>query len=594
MADSVRALVDDVLGPAMTRKVWTGGYDKVLPATPQDYELSAVLPAVFYMFRFGVRRGPGKFLDTFGDKDGTPSQRRRSATVERIANRLSSRGGFDGFDGPIGQGILADLLLCFCLENVRHSQGRDQQVQRIGPAHYMASWVDLPHFVAHLRGIPEMIVSILADQNDEIVKVSEKGERTWFPVGWGYENNVLLRAFNQGVTRRSDILEDRASDQFDETNHKVGLDQLVTIRLAATLESAPLGVPGRDASRISNQRPLAETAARNFAEDIRRFLRAYSQVLPRHTLVDTLEACIAVGMTTVLSSLVRVLLEWANTGCVPSRLDQEPEAVLVDCSNGVDRRIRDCAEQSMDDVVRRMERIPDVLMALRLLDYHATLNKKIQDKQFKPYATNWLNLFGDLLHKRHEEAHNIHYSVAEKAEGLGDRLAFDRPDVASILRNSDSQSNPVWRLAHGLTTLMGPGATRRKFVDFVDSSLLTDRPNGIATKRKATRVGRRRDIRSIVFTDAALEYLVHLHLLPSANRLGVRKLAYREFIDTLRTRYGFCIDTAPPGMSISNELLQRNCALLERRLRDLGLLVGVNDADAMKRLRPRFQPDQAN
>ena len=594
MADSVRALVEDVLGPAMTRKVWMGGYDKVLPATPQDYELSAVLPAVFYMFRFGVRRGPGKFLDTFGDKNGTPSQRRRSATVERIANRLSSHGGFDGFDGPIGQGILADLLLCFCLENVRHSQGRDQQVQRIGPAHYMASWVDLPHFVANLRGIPEMIVSILANQNDEIVKVSEKGKRTWFPVGWGYENNVLLRAFNQGVTRRSDVLEDRASDQFDETNQQVGLDQLVTIRLAATLESAPLGVPGRDASRISNQRPLAETAARNFAEDIRRFLRAYSQVLPRHALVDMLEACIAVGTTTVLSNLVRVLLEWANTGCVPPRLDQEPEAVLVDCSNGVDRRIRDCAEQSMDDLVRRMERIPDVLMALRLLDYHATLNKKINDIPVKPYATDWVNLLGDLLHERHAEAHNIHYSISEKAEGLGDRFASDQPDVASILRNSESQSNPVWRLAHGLITLMGPAATRRKFVDFVDSSLLTDRPNGIAAKRKATRVGRRRDIRTIVFTDAALEYLVHLHLLPSATRLGVRKLAYRKFIDTLHTRYGFCIDTAPRGMSISNELLQRNCALLERRLRDLGLLVGVNDADAMKRLRPRFQPDQAS
>jgi hypothetical protein len=29
--------------------------------------------------------------------------------------------------------------------------------------------------------------------------------------------------------------------------------------------------------------------------------------------------------------------------------------------------------------------------------------------------------------------------------------------------------------------------------------------------------------------------------------------------------------------------------MLERRLRDLGLLMGVNDAEAMKRLRPRFE-----
>jgi hypothetical protein len=31
---------------------------------------------------------------------------------------------------------------------------------------------------------------------------------------------------------------------------------------------------------------------------------------------------------------------------------------------------------------------------------------------------------------------------------------------------------------------------------------------------------------------------------------------------------------------------------LERRLRDLGLLVGVNDAESMKQLRPRFSPDR--
>ena len=47
-------------------------------------------------------------------------------------------------------------------------------------------------------------------------------------------------------------------------------------------------------------------------------------------------------------------------------------------------------------------------------------------------------------------------------------------------------------------------------------------------------------------------------------------------------------------MTISNELLQRNRTILERRLRDLGLLVGVNDAEAMKRLKPRFETEVEN
>ena len=71
--------------------------------------------------------------------------------------------------------------------------------------------------------------------------------------------------------------------------------------------------------------------------------------------------------------------------------------------------------------------------------------------------------------------------------------------------------------------------------------------------------------------------------------MGSRPLSFKGFVSILRNRYGFCIDVAPPGMTISNELLRLNRVVLERRLRDLGLLIGVNDAETMKRLRPRFQ-----
>ena len=212
----------------------------------------------------------------------------------------------------------------------------------------------------------------------------------------------------------------------------------------------------------------------------------------------------------------------------------------------------------------------------------------------EPYATDWINLLGDLLHERHAEAPRIRYSIEEKAERLAEGLTGDHDDVAAILSNSDRQSNPVWRLAHGLTMLMGAKRIRTVVSSFIDSSLLTGRPNGLAVKRKTARGGRRRDVRSLVLTDPVIEYLVHLHMLRGGNKPGVRRLSFKEFIETLRDRYGFCVDVAPPGMSFSNELLQRNRAILERRMRDLGLLVGVNDAEAMKRLRRRFRPTLEN
>ncbi len=236
-------------------------------------------------------------------------------------------------------------------------------------------------------------------------------------------------------------------------------------------------------------------------------------------------------------------------------------------------------------------------MALRLLDYGARYDSKLKklDIQTRPYATEWLNLLGDLLLQRREDAHAILYDLERKAAELADRLQEDYLEIAEMLQNTRAQPNPVWRLAESLTFLQGRKNTQTNLVSLLDSALLIGRPNGLAAKRAVMRKSaisdgkKRSELRSLVFTDSVLDYLVHLHVLPTGNREGFRPLSFKQFVMILHERYGFCVDQAPPGMTISNELLRLNRVVLERRLRDLGLLVGVNDAEAMKHLRPRFE-----
>ena len=599
MPNSARAIVQDVLPRLMAEEIWSAQYDKALPITFNSFELSAVLPAVFYMFRFGQRRGRGEFLKTFAPDGGTVREQKQAATVERVAVKLASSSDLDSFDGSVEQAILGDLLLCFCLENSKHDLGRDKQLQRVAPAHYMASWVDLPESSAHLRFVPEMIVAMLADQKGEHVKPNDAGDRrTRFAVAKGHEENLLLKAFSHGVERAGHVA-DLAADKFDDRSENIGIDQLLMIRLAQRLGAAPDKIRGKEGAQISNQRPIAENAARDFSEDIRRFVRSYSDVIPRHAFVDMIEACVAIGMTAILTSVVEMLFEWAETGEVTRKQRQQPASIFVDCSNGVDNRLRDLAEQSLDDLMRRIERVPEVLMMLRLLDYAARDNRKIKKQKLstRPYATKWLSLLGELLHERHDEASFVHRQMDEYGEKLANALAEDYPEAAAVLRNESSERNSIKRLAAALTPLLGSKA-RGRTISMIDSTLNIGRPNGLAQKRKTTRgaqvtgSGRRqREIRSLVFTDSVLDYLVHLHLLKSGNKPEIRsRLSLREFLDTIRERYGFHVDTVPPHMSVSNDLLQSNRAILERRLRDLGLLVGVNDAEAMKRLRPRFPP----
>lgn len=598
---TARSIVDDVLGRGMTREIWTGNYEKALPVSVQDFDLSAVLPAVFYMFRFGHRRGKGKFLGTFGGEAGTEKERRRAATIERVANKLAAAKAFEGFAGQTEHAILGDLLLCFCLENTKRALGRQEQVQRVAPAHYMANWVDLPDKVAHLRYVPEMIVAMLADQKEQYVQQNQEGYPTWFAVCRGFEDNVLLKAFHQGVVREGP-LGDRTADRFKEET-PVGLDQLLMIRLAQQLGMAPDKLRGSEGERISAQRPIAEQAARHFSEDIRHFVRCYADVIPRHAFVELLESCMAVGLTTIVTSVIELLFEWAITGQIRKKYEQQPTHLFVDCSNGVDRGLRALAEQSTDDFMRRIERFPVVLMVLRLLDYGARYDAKLKklDIQTRPYATDWLNLLGEILHQRREEAQPILYDLERKTAELADRLKEDYPETAEMLRNDRAQPNPVWRLAEALTFLQGRGNTQANLIKLVDSVLLSTRPNGLAMKRSvirklAPRAGaKKHDVRSLVFTDSVLDYLVHLHVLRTCNKSGYRPLSFKEFVQVLHERYGFCVDQSPPGMTISNELLRLNRVVLERRMRDLGLLVGVNDAEAMKHLRPRFErPEECN
>jgi hypothetical protein len=584
----------------MTKEIWTGNYDKALPISLHLFDLTAVLPAVFYMFRYGHRRGTGKFLPTFGGEADSKQQKKRTATIERVADVICHTDGFTGFTTGTEQAVLGDLLLSFCLENANKALGRKEPVLRVAPAHYMASWVDLPSPVVHLRYVPEMLVAMLADQQDHYVEHNKDGDKTWFAVGRGFEENLLLKVFHKGVVREGE-LGSRTSDRFDETA-EVGIDQLLMIRLAQQLGQAPDKLRGKEngGDRVSNQRPIAELAARHFSEDLRRFIRGYAEAIPRHSFVEMLEACMAVGLTTIFTSVVELLFEWVDTGTIRPKNDQSPAEVFVDCSNGVQRSLRAVAEQSMDDFMRRIERLPVVLMALRLLDYQARYDPSLKNLniKYRPYATEWVNLLGDLLKERRDEAWDVHRDLERYARRLAEAFEEDYLEAAEILKNDRNQPSPVWRIAEALTFLLQKN-TQGNLLSMIDSSLLINRPNGIASKRKVNRAiaetGRKlREVRSIVLTDAVLDHLVHLHVLRNGKVAGYRPLAFAEFLRVLHRRHGLCVNTAPPGVTISNDLLRENRSILERRLRDLGLLVGVNDAESMKYLRPRFEPTQGD
>lgn len=597
MPNDTRQVIESVLGSKMTAQIWTSTYSPVFPFTPQDFSVGAVLPMMLYLFRWGNRRGKGQFAAIYGT-DGAP-------TISSTVDRLVSDAAIQGFDFTSGRAILGDFLLTSILENRRHSESHDEQVQRCFANHYYASWIDLPISAANLRGVPEMITALLSDQSEGEL-VQPFAERGRYRVGARIQDNDLLRALAPG-TLTSGMKSDLGSDEFDE-GVDLPLDQLLTVRLAQGCGGAPAKAVGRNnPGPIPNQRPIAVRAAESFRDDLLVFLDCYaaSGTVPRSALLQMLESALAIGLTTILTASVEIMNCWATSGGLPDVKESTPFPLFFDCSSGSDPDLRATSEESGFLLRQALNRLPAVLMHSRLLDHYVRNESELDRRDLPPTspdATHWLNLTGSLLNGSHDEARDARRFFSKTARKLRDAAeAAEDLELRLLLGDEGRDGDPGRALAEALSAAFAGSSNSGKdrLNDFLTSALMIDEVNGLAKRRKVTLYqtrkrgqGRKGDALSFVMTNPAIEYLVHRHVRLTGKGRKERPLSYPEFLTILRERYGFYVDRAPPNLAVPSELLQRNRRMFERRLRDLGLLVGVNDAERMKKIKWRYRANQ--
>ncbi|MCL5123913.1 MAG: hypothetical protein M1511_05325 [Deltaproteobacteria bacterium] len=595
--DTPKQIVEHVLTPATTKKIWVTGYFNALPLTPQGFDMGAVLTAVFYMFRWGKRRGAGKFASTFGKKESTGYSK---PTIESVASKvISEESFFSGFNSNVGQAILGDLLLTFCFENKKKLRGRHQQIQRVFPIHYLASWIDLPEHVGHLRYVPELLVSILSGVPNAS-RITDEKNKSLFPFAKSFEENLLLDLFSPGMKIRGEHRSNMTSDVFgdmDDTASNVGLDQLALIRVAQKCKESPSKARGGgEFEDIPTQQPLAAKATKDFKEDINVFIQAYGSHVPRKAFSIMLESCLSLGFTGIYLATFKMLLSWEKTGELPPLKSQEPWSFFVDCSVGMDQKLRDVAEDSVQNMLKIHDRFPIILMLLRILAEKAHYDRRLKYSlpAESPDGTQFINLLGKILTDNHPCSEKIKDDLEEKCSRLADELDENdyRNDVAQLLRSR--QPDSAIRLADGLVNLVTEDMRKKHFMKAFDSLTMFNSPHGLSRKRPTRRKNRegaktKGDARSIVLTNSMLDFLVHRHCRKAARGKGDTPLSLPEFINILRNRYGLYINDSPPDMSIASELLDRNKHILEKRLRDLGLMMGVNDAESMKRLKQRYR-----
>ena len=598
MTKTARRMVEDALGPQRTKTLWTANYYPALPITPQDFDPGALLPAMLYMARWGHRRGRGRFAATFA-RDG--DSKAQPAVCDVVDVLLGCQAEvLCGFDDETGRAMLGDMLLAWCLENKKHEQGHSEDIQRIYPTHYLASWLDLPGQVSSLRMVPELLTALLADQQAGEWLQAGSSPSSAFPIGASFTDNALLTRFGRYMAMRGPHSADRAGDVFlEEAAADIGIDELLTIRLAQTCASAPGKLRGAEGSSIPNRWPLARRAAAQLRDDLAVFIQVYGAHIPRQAFLQMLEAIMGLGMTRLLFSTYQLLDEWERSGVVPDTNRQSSMPLFVDASCGQDDMLRCQSEGVMADVMRRFARLPVFMTLLRILEERIRNSRHFKENipPDGPDATTLINLLGMVYREKHPHASFITDALEEDCARLANELEAEGEMMqAEALRKSTP--HPGLRLAECLCVLMGEGKQGDHYLDCLESALMSDQPHGLTIKRPPRRSheGSKRapDRRAIILSVPLLEALVHRHLDNTSGHGMHNALSLPHFLAILREDYGLYINEEPRGVPISQELLQRNKTSLERRLRDLGLLIGVNDAENMKRLQGRYHGDASH
>jgi hypothetical protein len=439
---------------------------------------------------------------------------------------------------------------------------------------------------------------LAGQDNGDVLQKAERGENRKYAIGVPPDRNVLLKVFGRATRSTNDNARDIKADYLDEEEaSNLGIDELIMARIASTIGEAPMpatvgraGV-GRGAM-ILNRKPASTRAAREFRDDVLAFVVHFGGRMPRQTFAQLLECALSVGLAQVILRSARMLFELEQTGNpVPDSVARTPWPLFVDCSEGRDRVLRHLAEASMTETHRRFERIPVVMMVFRIV-YEALREDGLEPDIIPhrhPDPTALLERLAGTYRVASEQAQTVHRDIGRSCRRLAMQLRDhqeedpEREAVADAL--SDDGTHPVQRLAEALCELMGDSLQRKKYVMALDSAFGATRPTGLADGRSVRGTGL---VRSVVMHTPMLDYLVHRHLVVDEQPDKLRQRSLKGFIDQLRARHGLWIDQAPPGMHVPADVLRRNKELLEARLRDLGLLLTVNDAETMKMLRARY------
>ncbi|MCC5789788.1 MAG: hypothetical protein JJT75_09140 [Opitutales bacterium] len=393
----------------------------------------------------------------------------------------------------------------------------------------------------------------------------------------------------------------------DPATGKLAFDRSVDVEAQALLntlnsEAVKEDVPQKD-SRNPHQ-PVCIGSADLLANDVIRLMR-YKEVIPRTVMVDYLKILLAFHLglyhLRLLKLLPRLIEKKGNEPiCETHRCPVKPVGndpfgdcphqigLFLDVQGRPDTWVAELAKRSADTHYRR---IPGYIKAAFLARKLDEMGGYLQ-KTGKPPGGNRkdlslrevLGLLGKEFNGDRERFFQTRIqNIVEDAAGDD---ALD-PELQAVF---DLNLDPMETYIECLSVVRGD--YHRKFItNFLDASLLKNRPGALVAQTRA-----RGSARRFVLDTRLLEVLLQLAVLDIRDgKFQTREIRVDDLLEFLRTRYGLHIDRLPAGDGFGEpsirdrESLRSNKEAFKDKLRDIGFFRDLSDAYITQNVTPRYR-----
>jgi len=312
-------------------------------------------------------------------------------------------------------------------------------------------------------------------------------------------------------------------------------------------------------------------------------LRAYHETMPSSTLVEYICSMLCVNLTAYWLCHVATANELYGTGH-HHEVNAGELRSFVDATAGMDDTVRQLAENAVNGHLEMMASYVRTTVGFRLL---ARLADAAEQTVPDPFEDTIEHLEA-LASLRIENRATIDPYAKVYLMRLREKFGDDTPasEDVEVLLHGETDLPPTDRLVEVVVRIQSELFDRvRKF--FTGCTGATTN-YGIVRNH-----GVRPPVPFYSLSDPAIEALVHTNCVKRNKTLSGIRVSIREFLDLIGEQYGLSLEHTPDatqGGRVSHAANDKNLAHFKERLRMLGLLREVSDAEAMLTLELTYPP----